>query len=69
MVQGVSGVTTKNAHFAICAQEGLAHVCLVGTSTTVIRAKVESNLPRKRGAAAAGYDKVCAITDFYKKCT
>jgi protein pelota len=40
--------------------EGLAHVCLVGTSTTVIRAKVESNLPRKRGAAAAGYDKAWA---------
>lgn len=38
-------------------QEGLAHVCLVGASTTLVRAKVEANLPRKRGAAAAGYDK------------
>lgn len=49
-------------------QEGLANVCLVGASTTLIKAKVEASLPRKRGAAAAGYDK--AITSFYNKaCT
>ena len=39
-------------------QEGLANVLLVGASTTLVRAKVEVNLPHKRGAAAAGYDKV-----------
>ena len=32
-------------------------MCLVGSSTTLVRAKIEANLPRKRGAAAAGYDK------------
>jgi protein pelota len=32
---------------------------------TLVRAKVEVNLPRKRGAAAAGYEK--AITRFYEK--
>ena len=37
--------------------EGLAHVCLVGGATTLVRAKIEATLPRKRGAAAAGYDK------------
>mmetsp|Transcript_29216 Transcript_29216/g.64627 ORF Transcript_29216/g.64627 Transcript_29216/m.64627 type:complete len:382 (+) Transcript_29216:312-1457(+) len=42
---------------AVLITEGLAHVCLVGSSTTLIRAKIEANLPRKRGAAAAGYDK------------
>ncbi|GAX81344.1 hypothetical protein CEUSTIGMA_g8775.t1 [Chlamydomonas eustigma] len=42
---------------AVLVTEGLAHICLVGSSTTIIKAKVESNLPRKRGAAAAGYDK------------
>lgn len=42
----------------LCAlQEGLAHLCLVGSSTTLVRAKVEANLPRKRGPAVAGYDK------------
>jgi hypothetical protein len=49
----------------ICSQEGLANVCLVGSSTTVLRAKVESSLPRKRGAAAAGYDK--ALDSFFAK--
>mmetsp|Transcript_32277 Transcript_32277/g.44770 ORF Transcript_32277/g.44770 Transcript_32277/m.44770 type:complete len:379 (-) Transcript_32277:230-1366(-) len=42
---------------AVLVQEGLAHVVLVGGSCTFLRAKVEANLPRKRGAAAAGYDK------------
>lgn len=42
---------------AVLITEGLAHVCLVGGSTTLVRARVEANLPRKRGAAALGYDK------------
>lgn len=32
-------------------------MCLVGSSTTLVRAKIEANLPRKRGPAIAGYDK------------
>lgn len=46
-------------------QEGLAHVCLVGSSTTMQKAKIESSIPRKRGAAAAGYDK--ALQSFFNK--
>lgn len=46
-------------------QEGLANVCLVGSSTTVQKAKIESSIPRKRGAAAAGYDK--ALQTFFHK--
>lgn len=42
---------------AVLITEGLAQVCLVGSSTTLVRAKIEANLPRKRGASAAGYDK------------
>jgi protein pelota len=41
-------------------QEGLANVCLVGGATTLVRARIEANLPRKRGAAAVGYDKARA---------
>lgn len=37
-------------------QEGLAHLCLVGSATTLQKAKVEMSMPRKRGAAAAGFD-------------
>ena len=49
----------------VALQEGLAHVCLVGSSTSVQKAKVESSIPRKRGAAAAGYDK--ALHSFFNK--
>lgn len=45
--------------------EGLANLCLVGRTCTITRAKVEVNMPRKRGAAAAGYDK--AIENFYQR--
>ena len=65
-------VTLGNATFtedlsemSVRQQEGLANVCLVGRAVTLVRAKVEANLPRKRGAAAAGYDK--AINRFYEK--
>ncbi len=44
------------------AAEGIANVCLVGSSTTMVRAKIECNLPRKRGAAALGYDKVDGLS-------
>jgi len=37
-------------------QEGLAHLCLIGSATTLQKAKIEMTMPRKRGAAAAGYD-------------
>ncbi|KAJ9520150.1 hypothetical protein QJQ45_030073 [Haematococcus lacustris] len=42
---------------AVLITEGLAHVCLVGGATTLTQAKLEANLPRKRGPAIAGYDK------------
>ncbi|GFH25023.1 protein pelota homolog [Haematococcus lacustris] len=42
---------------AVLITEGLAHVCLVGGATTLTQAKLETNLPRKRGPAIAGYDK------------
>ncbi len=35
-------------------------MCLVGSSQTLVRAKIEANLPRKRGPAVAGYDKAWA---------
>ena len=46
-------------------QDGLANVCLVGANITVVAAKVEGNIPRKRGAASAGYDK--ALDRFFDK--
>ncbi|MEW5309126.1 MAG: hypothetical protein WDW38_001035 [Sanguina aurantia] len=40
--------------------EGLANLVLVGGSISILKAKVEASLPRKRGAAALGYDKAWA---------
>ena len=37
----------------------------MGSACTLTRAKIEANIPRKRGAAAAGYDK--AMDSFYDK--
>ena len=31
-------------------------MCLVGSAVTLQKAKVEMSMPRKRGAAAAGFD-------------
>lgn len=41
---------------AVLITEGLAHLCLIGSATTLQKAKIEMTMPRKRGAAAAGYD-------------
>eukprot|EP00898_Chlorokybus_atmophyticus_P003546 jgi/Chlat1/4192/Chrsp27S08878 len=50
---------------AVLMAEGLAHVCLVGPACTVDRARIETSLPRKRGAAAAGHEK--ARTKFFEQ--
>lgn len=40
---------TQNADLAaIVMQEGIAHVCLVTNSMTLVRAKIETTIPRKR---------------------
>lgn len=40
---------TQNADLAaIVMQEGIAHVCLVTNSMTLVRAKIETSIPRKR---------------------
>lgn len=36
---------------AVVMQEGLAHVCLITPSTTLVRAKIELSVPRKRRGA------------------
>jgi len=45
--------------------EGYAIVCLVGRNCTVVKSKVESSIPRKKGAASAGYEK--SINRFNEK--
>jgi len=49
---------------AIVMQEGLANVCLVTSSMTLVRAKIETNIPRKRKGQCSQHDKVfsCYLT-------
>ena len=46
---------------AIVMQEGIAHVCLVLSTMTIVRAKIEVNIPRKRRGNCAQHDKVCGL--------
>ena len=46
---------------AIVMQEGLAHVCLVTSSMTLVRAKIETNIPRKRKGMCSQHDKVRVV--------
>lgn len=57
---------TASADLAVLLiAEGLANLYLVGRTCTISRAKIETNIPRKRGAAAAGYDK--ALQTFFER--
>ncbi|KMZ60366.1 putative Pelota [Zostera marina] len=48
----------------VLMQEGLAHIFLIGRSTTTTRSRIESSIPRKRGPAIAGYEK--ALNKFFE---
>ena len=43
---------------AVVMQEGLANVCLITPSMTLVRAKIETNIPRKRKGSCSQHDKV-----------
>lgn len=55
---------TQNADLgAVIMQEGLAHVCLITSSMTLVRAKIDTNIPRKRKGMCTQHDK--AVTRFF----
>lgn len=39
-------------------QEGLAHICLISGSRTIVRAKIDQNIPRKRKGDVKQHEKV-----------
>lgn len=45
--------TAKASIGAVVMQQGLAHVCLITDSMTIVRAKIEQAIPRKRGDASS----------------
>lgn len=51
---------TQNADVAaVVMQEGLANVCLVTGAMTLVRAKIDVTIPRKRKGSPAQHEKVC----------
>ncbi|XP_031553957.1 protein pelota homolog [Actinia tenebrosa] len=48
---------------AIILHEGLCHICLVTSSMTIVRAKIDMNVPRKRKGYCAQHDK--GLLKFY----
>lgn len=43
---------------AVVMQEGLAHVCLILSSMTIVRAKIDVTIPRKRKGFVQQHEKV-----------
>ena len=50
---------------AIVMQEGLAHVCLILSSMTLVKAKIEMSIPRKRKGQCANHDK--SLDKFFER--
>eukprot|EP00802_Teleaulax_amphioxeia_P014112 Tamp_14172.p1 GENE.Tamp_14172~~Tamp_14172.p1 ORF type:complete len:459 (-),score=127.42 Tamp_14172:276-1487(-) len=63
LVQDACDVTKRADVAALVLQEGLAYVCLITSSMTLTRQRIEMSIPRKQGAAAMGRDK--AVSKFY----
>lgn len=56
---------TQNADLgAVIMQEGLAHVCLITSSMTLVRSKIDMNIPRKRKNNPKGHET--GLTKFYE---
>ncbi|XP_048518975.1 protein pelota [Dendroctonus ponderosae] len=57
---------TKSADVAaVIMQEGLAHVCLITSSMTLIRAKIDVTIPRKRKGLVQQHEK--GLAKFYEQ--
>ncbi|XP_044754423.1 protein pelota [Coccinella septempunctata] len=55
---------TKSADVAaVIMQEGIAHICLITSSMTLVRAKIDMNIPRKRKGFVAQHEK--GLQKFY----
>ena len=50
---------------AVVMQEGLAHLCLVTSSMTLVRAKIDTSIPRKRKGMCSQHDK--GLHRFYEQ--
>ena len=58
-------IATKADIAAVVLQEGLANICLMTQSMTVVRARIETPIPRKRKGSVTNYEK--GLTKFYEQ--
>lgn len=57
---------SQNADLAaVVMQEGLAHVCLILSSMTLVKSKIEMAIPRKRKGLCANHDK--SLEKFFER--
>lgn len=49
---------------AVIMQDGLAHVCLITSSMTLVRSKIDVNIPRKRKGSTTQHEK--GLIKFYE---
>ncbi|GMG55599.1 unnamed protein product [Ambrosiozyma monospora] len=66
LVSDSCSIEAKAELGAVVLEEGVAHVCLITDSMTVLRAKVEKSIPRKRRGDSSGHDK--AMDKFLSMC-
>lgn len=52
---------------AVVMQEGLAHVCLITPSMTLVRSKIDITIPRKRKGFVQQHEKVINFDICYLK--
>ncbi|XP_078045291.1 pelota mRNA surveillance and ribosome rescue factor [Augochlora pura] len=56
---------TQNADVAaVVMQEGIAHICLITSNMTIVRAKIDQIIPRKRKGNVSQHEK--GLTRFYE---
>lgn len=49
---------------AVIMQEGIAHLCLITSSMTLVRAKIDVTIPRKRKGSVQQHEKVTETNVF-----
>lgn len=49
---------------AVIMQEGIAHICLITSSMTLVRSKIDVSIPRKRKGNVAQHEK--GLAKFYE---
>lgn len=64
MLEEAVAEDTGEAMCAVVMQEGLANICLITDFQTVIKQRVESNIPKKRAGGSASQG---GMTSFYEK--